>query len=293
MVKLSRHPGLWYMFLASVCLSLVGLSIKYALFLGLPVYEVVFFRGIGAAGCIYIFSYRQKTTLIGHNYPLLLARSILGTGSIFLFTFALGNIPLGDVYLLNRTSPIFIALLAGLFLREKTSLAVYPLLALAFTGVALLVKPGSGPINWGSLAALTSGLTTALAHISVRRLTESDQDQVIVFHFMLLSAGLMIPAILFYGWIVPNVLQSLTIGGVIIGSLLGQLFMTRAYRLEPVSNASLLTYAAVVLAAFWGWLFWQELWDFLDFCGALLIITACILLPTVSGMSASLYTTHD
>lgn len=278
-----KNPGLLFMLMASFCFSTVGPSMKYVMAAGIPFYEVVFIRGIAAAFILLLLNGIQGKSLRGNNYRLLFIRSIIGTVALILFTFSVSRIPLGDAYLLNRTAPIFIAILSGIILAESVPRGIFPLLVMAFIGVGLVTKPTGATYSWASLAALASGLGTAIAHMFIRRASEYDDDQVIIFHFMFISALCCIPFMVFQDIVFPTGYQWLGLGGVIAGSLSGQLLMTRGYRLEKATLASLITYSGVVLAAIWGWLFWDELWDIFDFVGAACIIITCILLTGLTN----------
>ena len=61
-------------------------------------------------------------------------------------------------------------------------------------------------------------------------------------------------------------------------SLLGQVFLTRAFSHESATIVAVTRYIGIVFNAGWGWLFWSEVPDALTIAGGVLIVVACIAL---------------
>ncbi|MBC9178992.1 DMT family transporter [Pseudoroseomonas ludipueritiae] len=73
---------------------------------------------------------------------------------------------------LGFTAPLLLALLGGLFLRERVSLGRWLGTLVGFAGMLLIVKPGGEASLFGIAAAFAGALTYAVYQILIRRLRE-------------------------------------------------------------------------------------------------------------------------
>ncbi|MBI0534130.1 DMT family transporter [Roseomonas sp. KE2513] len=73
---------------------------------------------------------------------------------------------------LGFTAPLLLALLGGLFLREKVSLGRWLGTLVGFAGMLLIVKPGGEASLYGIAAAFAGALTYAVYQILIRRLRD-------------------------------------------------------------------------------------------------------------------------
>ncbi|WP_043829107.1 DMT family transporter [Muricoccus aerilatus] len=73
---------------------------------------------------------------------------------------------------LGFTAPLLLALLGGLFLREKVSLGRWLGTLVGFAGMLLIVKPGGEASLFGIAAAFAGALTYAVYQILIRRLRD-------------------------------------------------------------------------------------------------------------------------
>ena len=76
--------------------------------------------------------------LLGNNKKVLLMRGIFGTTALLMFFYTLQNIPLASAVTLQYLSPIFTALFAAIFLKEKMQIRQWLYFGISFAGVALI-----------------------------------------------------------------------------------------------------------------------------------------------------------
>ncbi|CAK9294060.1 unnamed protein product [Gordionus sp. m RMFG-2023] len=93
-------------------------------------------------------------------FPLYI-RCIAGTVGITCLTFALVYAPISDASTISYTSPVYVAILARIFLGERIAVADAGLLALALTGVVFVTRPaflfrGSGKNGLDDLNVVVS-----------------------------------------------------------------------------------------------------------------------------------------
>lgn len=179
-------------------------------------------------------------------------RSLAGSTSMLCTFYALSHLPLADATALLNTTPLWIALLAYLTLRESTNRAVLFALAAAGSGVVLIERPTIAAGSVAGLVALGAGVTSALAMVSLRRLGRETPEAVVV-HFSWVATvvtGVMLVAEVLRQGGHPRIdaIGALELLGVGLGATVGQLFLTRAYALDRAARVGAAGWVQVVLA---------------------------------------------
>lgn len=204
-----------------------------------------------------------------------LLRSLAGLSAMYCFFYAIIHLPLADSMLLKMTAPLFMPLIAIVWLHEKvTHWTLYALL-LGFAGVWLIVDP-TGKMNLVALVGIAGGMLAALAKVTIRRLSRTEPTTRIVFYFAVTATGVSaIPASLV--WVVPDRHELLVMIAIGMVGTLGQLALTRAYSISNAGTVAPLTYFSVIFGGVYGYLFWNEIPDMQFVSGALLISLAGLL----------------
>ena len=276
-----RYPqnvvqGALFILLSELMFASMGAAVKAASGLGLPNEMLVFMRNLMGLFVIAPLLLRYGTAeLRTPVYPLHLLRAVLGLSAMYCFFYVLGRLPLADGMLLKMTSPIFMPLIALLWLGERVALLAILAIPLGFVGVALVLKPG-GDMSWVALLGVLGGLLAAIAKVTVRRLSRSESTTRIVFYFAL-NATLISAVPLAWAWQLPTLQQWALLGMMGVMGTAGQLLLTRGYGVAPAAKVSPFTYFSVVFGAGYGYLFWGEVLDWLFVAGALLIAVAGVM----------------
>jgi drug/metabolite transporter (DMT)-like permease len=239
---------------------------------------VVFFRNV----CAFIFilpwlAYSRPPGGIRTNcLRFHLLRSAAGLGAMYCFFYAIAELQLSEAFLLSSTSPLFIPLIAYVWMREKVTCRARGAVITGFIGIVLILKPGFGIFRPAMLVALAAGLLAATAMVTIRRMSFSEPAIRIVFYFTIFST--MISAgPLFWSWIspLPEIWWLLILMGFL--AAVGQVFLTRGYSLAPAAQVGPLTYGNVVFATLNGWIYWGETLDLMTWAGAFLVCVAGII----------------
>ncbi|PIE18414.1 MAG: hypothetical protein CSA66_04845 [Proteobacteria bacterium] len=248
--------------------------------------NIVLWRSLIVAAVAYGLVRRQRLPLRAGSPGLMLWRSLIGVCAMVCFFWSLSRIPLGTATTLIYTHPLFTVTLAGPLLGERPRRAAYVLAALAFGGVLLVVRPGSVPVTWGSVAALSAGLMAALAYLSVRKLRATDPPARIVFWFSLISAAVVAPFAVAAG--LPTGAEAwLLLGGIGVAATGAQMGMTWAYRVERAEIVGPFSYATIVLSYLVGLVVWDEVIDLWAGAGVALVVAAGAALSRYAAASSS------
>ena len=262
---------------AALCFSLMGVAIKFAT-VELNNAMVVFLRN--AFGLLALSPMimrngwaRLRTERIGMH----LLRCIIGLSAMYCFFFAIANMPLAEAMLLNYSTPLYVPFIAWLWLQERPSAQLIPVVTVGLIGVGLILRPSNpAAAGWVGFVGLASGIMAAGAFVAIRRLTRSEPAVRIVFYFTALSL-LISAGVLPWMWQQPSASALGLMAAAGLCATLAQICLTRAYALAPAAQVAPFNYLVVVFAALWGWLLWQERSDGLSILGAILVITSSLL----------------
>jgi len=203
----------------------------------------------------------RRVPFITRATPAMWLRSIFGTISMVCTFFALASphLPLGDAVTLVSLSPLFVAVLAPLVLRERSGRRILLALPISVAGVLLVLRP---PVLFGGAAAdpqalfpgavaLTSSLSAAFAMMMLRRIGDRETPESVVFHFSATAAAFLfvvsLPTLS-----APSARDAAAMAAAGLCGGLGQIAMTRAYALEKAARVGPFTYISVVASTVLG-----------------------------------------
>jgi drug/metabolite transporter (DMT)-like permease len=163
-----------------------------------PVGEIVFFRSVIGAVVV-------VTAALASGGPSLLAtsnirshalRSSAGTIAMFCNFAAYTLLPLADATAIGFAAPLFVVIMAALFLAERVHVFRWSAVVIGFAGVILIAGPEAGLSRgalYGAIFALSGAALQAMAMILIRRMSAYEHSITIAFYFMLTSAAVSIP----------------------------------------------------------------------------------------------------
>ncbi len=262
--------------LSAFLFSIMGVCIRYASYT-LDNYTIVFFRNFVG---IFIFlplifnkgiGFFKTQKLWMHTW-----RALVGLTAMYGFFYAIAHLKLSNAMVFTYSSPIFIPLIAWLFLKEKITLSMLIAAGLGLLGVICVAKPDSGMFNQISMIGLSASFLAAMAFVTVRALTSTEPPERIVFYFCFI--GTVISAIPMFWMIRPYTIKELAflIGAGLLANI-SQMFMSYAYKLAPAGQIGPVNYIAIIFAGTWGFLFWGEIPDHYSLIGFGFILVAIIL----------------
>ncbi len=279
----SARGALYYMTGSALAFSLMSLFVKAA-GTRLPSQEIVVVRAMISLVLSAAILARQRISFRGNRPGLLVVRGLLGFGGLSCFFFAVTRLPLGAVTVLHYLHPIFTAVLAAFFLRERADSRLVAALILSLGGVFAISRPaflfGSEPgaaglDPAGVAVAVVGALFSAGAYVTVRKLSATENPHVIVFYFPLVAVPLSLPA-LAADAVFPTPLEWAFLAAVGIFTQIGQVMMTHGLRVESAGRAGAIAYVQVAFAALWGVLFFGERPRISSAIGAALILAGTL-----------------
>jgi drug/metabolite transporter (DMT)-like permease len=248
-----------------------------------PTGELIFVRGVISAAVLAFIAWRTEgLKILRTDRPRSHAlRSLAGTASMFCWFTALTLIPLADFTAISFTAPLFLTVLAMLFLGERIHAYRWSALAIGFTGVLITIGPQLtlGGSRVGVLVAFGAAGFSALAIATLRGMSGSGGEHplAITFYFSVTTVACSAVTAL-AGWPMLTAAQWGLIAVAAFFGVFGQLLMTMSYRYAEASLLAPLDYASLLLAVAFGYYIFAEVPHWSMWIGAPLVIGAGLII---------------
>jgi drug/metabolite transporter (DMT)-like permease len=215
------------------------------------------------------------------NWPLLIARGVIGGTAVWITYLAVEKLGLVKGPLILYTYPVYGSIFGVFILKEKLHLKNIAAIGCALVGVYLLVVKTGGLTSLQSvgkfeiiavIGAVMAGFTVAI----IRKLHQTESTFEIFFAQCLFGTLLMlVPATMGEHSVDSKVMMLLL--GIAVTALGGQLLMTEGFRYLPVKTASVLSMSELILNCSIGVLVFSESFTLRSVAGAVLIVSACVM----------------
>ncbi|MDO3694132.1 DMT family transporter [Wenyingzhuangia sp. chi5] len=270
---MKSSKAIFYMIFSVIAFSLMNTVVKYLN--DFSAYQIVFFRSIGTLCFTIPLILKNKIPFLGNNKKWLLLRGVAGVISLTCFFQSLNYLSLGTAVSLRYTSPIFAAIFALMFLKEKVKPVQWFLFLIAFVGVLIIKGFGVDVNSIGIIFAILSALFLGLIFVLIRKIGDSENSLVIINYFMIMAfvfGGVMS----INHWTNPNLLEWLLLLSLGVFGYVGQLYLTKAFQSYETNVIAPLKYLEVVFMIMIGTFWYQETYNFWTLLGVLLIMVSLI-----------------
>lgn len=288
----SQRPvaGILFLLLGTTLFPIQDVIIKS--FSGIyAVHEIVFLRSLFAIPFVLVIAHFDGGLLpmkLG-SIKLQTLRAVASFISYLVYYMALAAIGLAETAAITFSTPIFVTVLAMIFLSERIGVWRWGAVVVGLLGVLIIVRPGLGVFEPAALLALTAAITYAIAIVATRKLGQSARGSTMTIFMLgvyLLGGGFVglifsqievtsphpSLAFLFRPWSWPEPEHWLLFGALGLISGVGFFALTQAYRLADASVVTPFEYTYLPWAILWGFLFFGNLPDLPTWIGMLVIV---------------------
>lgn len=253
-----------------------------------PPGQAVFFRSFCALPVIILWLASRgelKTGLRTKSTKHHIARGIIGSSAMGMSFAGLAILPLSEVKAIQYAVPIFVVILAAIFLGETIRKVRLTAVFMGLVGVLVILWPRlsvsvgeTDPrLTIGALLVLGSSFCAAGAQVMVRKMVAFEHPAAIVFWFSIVASLLSLLSLPF-GWVVPSgAVMGYLIGAGLVGGL-GQIFGTNAYKFGDASIVAPFDYASILFALAIGYVFFSEVPTSQMIVGSAIVIAAGVLI---------------
>lgn len=283
------NKGVKYMLIASFTFAIMGAFAKLASE-SMSSLEVVFFRNIAGVFLVGIAVLKKPMSHVGGKPFLLFFRGFMGFTALLAFFYNIAHIPLGDAMTYSKTSPIFTAIFAWLFLQEKLPVKGWMAVFIGFIGILFITQPTGVGLSKYDLLGIFSGVGAALAYTSIRELRNYYDTRAIVLSFML--TGTIGPIILFLvspyinipeldfmlgEFVMPKGIVWFYVIAMGVFATVSQLLMTKAYGETKAGIVGAVSYSNILFSILVGLMLGDALPSLVTSFGIILIVFAGIM----------------
>lgn len=210
--------------------------------------------------------------------PSHLVRNLFHFTGQNLWFWALAAIPLAQVFAIEFTSPLWVILLAALFLGERLTPTRIAAAALGFVGILIVARPDFTALEPGVIAAALSAICFATTNVLTKALTRGESIVSILFW---LTGMQLVLGVIAAGWdgamTLPTAATLPWLALIGVAGLCAHLCLTTALSLAPAGFVVTVDFARLPVIAIVGWLVYDERVAPTVLAGAALIFAGILL----------------
>jgi len=201
--------------------------------------------------------------------------------NVFCFAYGIYLAPVAIVLIAVATVPVFSIILGAVVLKEAVDMRTWAIVIIVFFGVTLSVIGDINSYDIFNLSSILGGLCGLVVAFSLAcNFVIIRKDKEVAFPLALGTGGILCGLLAFYFW--PSA-SEINLKGMFYISITGLLILplsfillSRASRMTPASNVSIIMLLETILGPLWVWTFTTERPQFLTIIGGIIVILALI-----------------
>jgi len=234
-------------------------------------FEIVFLRSVVMLAIVLAMLPRAGVASVKtRKFALHAWRNVIHFCGQVLWVYSIGALTLATVFAIEFTMPVWTALLAWIFLKEKLTFPRLVMLALGLAGVMIIVRPGGGAFHPAALAMILGSLCYSSSFVFTKRLSSTDSALAVLFWMAAVQTPISLVAAA-PQWVAPEASDLPWILAIGIGSFSAHYCMTQAMRLVDAMVAAPIDFIRLPLIAVVGAAAYGEPFDPLVLAGAAVI----------------------
>lgn len=269
----SNLRGIALMATSMAFFAVEDMFLKYAA-KGLPVGLVIFVAGAFGAPVFMAMARAQgaRTLTRAALHPAVLARNFGEMFGTFAYITALAVVPLSTVSAVLQALPLAVTLGAALFMGETVGWRRWTAIAVGFTGVLVVIRPGFDGFHPEALWVLLTVVGLTIRDLATRAIPR-DCSSAQVSAWGLMSVALLGVLMMAQGGVAkPDTAEAAALFGAVVFGTAGYWLVVGATRTGEVAVVAPFRYTRLLFAMTIGWLAFGESPDAIMLVGAALII---------------------
>ena len=192
-----------------------------------------------------------------------------------LWFLAVVSIPFSQLFALEFSTPIWVALLAPIFLRESLTYRRTISVLIGFVGILIVARPDFRDFNFMVIAATACAFFFAGSMMATKKLTQDQSITCILFWLTTMQLGMGMITVIYIGdLVVPSGANWFWVVAVGIGGLLAHFCITKALALAPAIVVIPLDFMRLPLISVIGFFYYGEMFEWPILVGAIIILFA-------------------
>ncbi|MDJ0612810.1 MAG: DMT family transporter [Rhizobiaceae bacterium] len=273
--------GIILMLFAYFAFSLIDVNAKWLAFIGLPALQLAFMRYAGhfVVSSMLILRGGMELSRFGtERLSLVILRGVLLMLSTVFNFIAVQYLPLTLTSTMLFSAPIMICALSWPLLGERVGIWRWSAIMIGFCGILIAIRPFDESFHWAVLLSLGGAFCFALYSILTRKLSGIVASDTMQFYSGAIGTFVLLP-VAFAVWESPETsflwVQMICLG---LFGWLGHEFLTRAHGFASASTLTPYGYTFILYMTVWSMLVFDHLPDQWTIVGAVIIITAGLII---------------
>lgn len=229
------------------------------------------FLGVAIASAV------LRPRLTRPNLGLHALRTLSGWVGVSLIFAAVARIAVSDATAITFLNPVFGMMLAIVILREKVGPMRWLAAGIAFVGMVVLLRPGSGSFQPAALLALAAAMLMGLEVTLIKLLSGREDLLQLLLVNNAMGAVISLIAVSFV-WQMPTAGQWVALAAVGLVMVCGQALFIQSMRAGEASYVLPFSYATLIFATLYDFWIYGTIPDGISLLGAGIIIGGAMLL---------------
>ncbi len=246
----------------------------------LDTFEIMMYRSLIGIFIVFIFLLYNKSffEISLKNIKLHFIRNIFHFAGQNLWFFAVIYIPLSQLFAFEFSVPIWVAVLAPIFLKEKLTFVRVFAILVGFVGILIVARPNFSSLDPAIISAALCAIGFAVTSIATKKLTSTESITCILFWLTTMQ--------FLFGFICAGIDGEIDfpegfelIWIIIIGicGIVAHFCLTKALSLAPAIIVSPLEFFRLPFISIIGYMMYNESLEFFVFFGSVLVLFANII----------------
>ena len=276
--------GVMWMLISCALIAGVAALGRYATTAGVPPLQVVFLRLIFALiTMLPLLAWRGIAFAKTEQLNVYIVRVFIGLFAMTTWFTGLSMVPVGEVTAISFLSPLFATVFAALLLGEVIRVRRWAATLVGFAGALVILRPGLVETSLGTWLIVISATAMGLSTTYIKRLTNADHpDKVVFISTLLMTPIMLLPAIWVWQWPPLHVWPYLVAFGPV--ATFGHVALARAFAATEASLVMSIDFARLPFAVLYGYMLFGEIIDLWTWVGAAIIFAAGIYIARREAM---------
>ena len=234
----------------------------------LDTFEIMMYRSLIGVFIVFIFLFYNKSffEISFKKIKLHFIRNIFHFAGQNLWFFAVIYIPLSQLFAFEFSVPIWVAVLAPIFLKEKLTFVRFFAILVGFIGILIVARPNFSSLDPAIISAALCAIGFAVTSITTKKLTSTESITCILFWLTIMQ--------FIFGFICsgidgdidfPNGFEFIWIITIGICGLIAHFCITKALSLAPALVVSPLEFLRLPFISLIGFFIYNENLEFIVF----------------------------
>ena len=242
-----------------------------------PLFQIVFLRGILTAVMVSLLAWRMgafRGRIAVRDRGLVALRTCAEIAATYFFLTGLTYLPLATITAILAALPLAIAVAAALFLGEGFGWRRLVAIVVGFSGVMLIVQPGTEGFNGYAVYGLLAVCAVTVRDLSTRRLSRDTASMLVTWVTTIGITTVYGLASLTVDWVPLSGREGALLVAAAVSVIGGYLFSIMVMRVGEISCTAPFRYTGLVWALLLGWLVFGDWPDMITLIGAGVVVAS-------------------